>query len=73
MVHSERQSDRIVRHLMSYIENIQKTAGIRVLLVETSGTDDFVRSRSFYKQIGYTRETFIRDYYNTGDDKIIFR
>ena len=58
---------------MSYVEDILKTVEARVLLVETSGTDDFVRTRSFYEQIGYTNEACIRDYYDAGDDKIIFR
>jgi len=52
---------------------ILKKQGVRVLLVETSGTDDFVRTRSFYEQIGYETEARIRDYYDAGDDKIVFR
>ena len=45
----------------------------RTLLVETSGTDKFFRTRSFYEQIGYETEACIRDYYDAGDDKIVFR
>jgi len=72
-VHPDYQSRGIGRKLISYVENILKTVEARVLLVETSGTDDFVRTRSFYEQIGYTNEARIRDYYDAGDDKIIFR
>ena len=72
-VHPERQSEGIGQQLMSYVEDTLKKNGVRVLLVETSGTDDFVRTRSFYENIGYTNEACIRDYYDAGDDKIVFR
>lgn len=72
-VHPERQSEGIGRQLMSYVEDQLKTIGVRVLLVETSGTDEFVRTRSFYENIDYTSEARIRDYYDAGDDKIVFR
>ena len=72
-VHPDRQREGIGRLLMSRVESILKKLGIRVLLVETSGTDKFVRTRSFYEQIGYETEACIRDYYDAGDDKIVFR
>ena len=60
-------------HLMRFIE--QELAGekVRVLLVETSGTPDFKRTRGFYDMLGYEREARIREYYSAGDDKVIFR
>jgi len=72
-VHPDRQSSGIGTQLVLHVETTLKKLGVRVLLVETSGTDDFVRTRSFYEQIGYDREACIRDYYDIGDDKIIFR
>lgn len=72
-VHPDYQSGGIGRQLMSHVEAILKKMGVRVLIVETSGTDDFERTRSFYEQIGYDNEGRIRDYYDAGDDKIIFR
>ena len=44
-----------------------------MLLVETSGGDEFERTRRFYRTIGYEEEARIRDYYDAGDDKIVFR
>jgi len=59
--------------LMRHIEDELRREGARVLLVETSGTPDFERTRGFYDMLGYEREARIRDYYSAGDDKIIFR
>jgi len=72
-VHPDRQGEGIGRLLMSHVETLLRNLGVRVLLVETSGTDDFLKTRSFYEQIGYDNEACIRDYYDAGDDKIIFR
>lgn len=59
--------------LMRHIEDELGGQGARVLLVETSGTPEFARTRGFYDMLGYTREACIRDYYSAGDDKVIFR
>jgi ribosomal protein S18 acetylase RimI-like enzyme len=59
--------------LMRHIEDELRADRARVLLVETSGTPDFGRTRGFYDMLGYDREARIRDYYSAGDDKIIFR
>lgn len=72
-VHPDRQCEGIGSLLMSYVESILKNIGMRVLLVETSGTAEFVRTRSFYEQMGYENEARIRDYCDAGDDKITFR
>ncbi len=72
-VHPDLQSEGIGRSLMSRVESILKKLEGRLLLVETSGTDSFVSTRSFYEKIGYETEARIRDYYDAGDDKIIFR
>ena len=59
--------------IMQYIESELREEGQRVLLVETSGLDDFQRTRGFYDMLGYDREACIRDFYADGDDKIVFR
>jgi ribosomal protein S18 acetylase RimI-like enzyme len=59
--------------MMQHIEHELRVQGARVLLVETSGTPEFERTRGFYDMLGYAREARIRDYYTAGDDKIIFR
>ncbi len=45
----------------------------RILIVETSGTDEFVLTRKFYARNGFEEEARIRNFWADGDDKVIFR
>jgi ribosomal protein S18 acetylase RimI-like enzyme len=47
--------------------------GVRLLLVETSGLPAFEGTRGFYRARGYAEEARIRDFYQAGEDKIVFR
>ncbi|WP_379551391.1 GNAT family N-acetyltransferase [Qipengyuania sp. DGS5-3] len=49
--------------LMRHVETELAQEGVRILLVETSGTSTFERTRGFYDMLGYDREALIRDYY----------
>lgn len=44
----------------------------RVLIVETSSTDQYARTRDFYRGRGCDEEARIRQFYGPGDDKIVF-
>ena len=46
---------------------------VRILIVDTSGTDGFTLTRAFYEKQGYAPEARIRDYWAEGDDKVTFR
>ena len=39
----------------------------------TSGLPSFERTRGFYRLCGYDEEARIRDFYQAGEDKIVFR
>ncbi len=67
------QGKGIGKLLMRNLENVVERHGGRLILVETSGVPDFEDTRSFYRAIGYTEEARIRDFYDLGDDKIVFR
>lgn len=58
--------------MMRYLENRLRTAGARVLIVETMGTPAYARSRAFYRSNGYAEEASIREFYEPGGDKIVF-
>lgn len=44
----------------------------RLLLVETSSHVDFSATRAFYTKHGFINEAKIRNYYDVGEDKLIF-
>ncbi len=58
--------------LLSHVEEELRARNERLLLVETSGLENFELTRSFYRKNGYEEEARIRDYYREGDDKVIF-
>jgi ribosomal protein S18 acetylase RimI-like enzyme len=58
--------------LTKHVEEVARTRGERVLIVETSGVHSFEPTREFYRRQGFTQEARIRDYYADGDDKITF-
>ena len=71
-VHPEKQADGRGTLLMQNVEDALIAAGQRMLLVNTSGTPDYDRTRSFYLRCGYEQVAHIRDYWSAGDDLIVF-
>jgi ribosomal protein S18 acetylase RimI-like enzyme len=72
-IHPNHQRQGRGAALLSHIEEMLAKRGERVLLVETSGLEDFEYVRAFYRKSGYDEEARIRGFYKEGDDKIIFR
>ena len=72
-VHPEQQRTGRGKAMLEHIEKILASRGVRVLLVETAGTDDFDYVRLFYSKNGYTEEARIREFYEAGVDKVVFR
>ncbi len=72
-VHPNYQKQGRGKALMNHVEQMLIERGQRVLLVETSGTEDFDYVRAFYRKSGYQEEARIREFYADGVDKIIFR
>lgn len=58
----------IVRQLEAELRN----RGQRLLIVDTSGREDFAPTRAFYRKNGYQEEARIRGFWAAGDDKIVF-
>ena len=71
-VQKEYQGKGIGAEMMTYVENLLRKKGHRILLVETSGLPEFELTRKFYDQLGYHREAVIREFYSEGEDKLIF-
>ncbi len=58
--------------MMKYIEALLREKSARVLIVETSSSDQFELTRKFYRDLGYDQEGIIRDFWQEGEDKVIF-
>ena len=71
-VRSDIQSRGTGGKMMAFIEDHLAAQGQRLLIVETSGSDDFQATRRFYEKLGYTREATIRDFWKEGEDKVIY-
>lgn len=71
-VDSGRRGSGLGGQLVAAAELAVRQRGGRVLLIETSGQDGFARQRAFYSRLGYTLEARIRDFYDHGDDKVVF-
>ncbi|MFN2367979.1 MAG: GNAT family N-acetyltransferase, partial [Desulfurivibrionaceae bacterium] len=44
-----------------------------VVYVDTSSTAGYARARAFYEKNGYRIAARLRDFYKTGDDRVIYR
>lgn len=59
--------------LVRQLEAVLRGCGQRMLVVDTSGTEDFAATRAFYARQGYAEVARIPDFWAHGDDKVIFR
>lgn len=71
-VRKEAQGKGVGRKIMTHVEQLLQQQGARVLLVETSGLAEFELTREFYDKCQYHREAVIRDFYQEGEDKVVF-
>lgn len=69
-IHGRGAGSRLIEH----VEDVLRGAGeeARVLIVETSSTDDYTSARAFYRARGFDEEARIRDFYGPGDNKVVF-
>jgi GNAT superfamily N-acetyltransferase len=72
-VHPDRHGQGVGSAVQAYVEQLLSERGARLLLVETSGLPAFQRTRNFYALLGYDEEARIREFYQAGEDKVIFR
>ena len=58
--------------LMRHAEQDLRERGQRLLVVRTSGTAQYDRTRAFYRGLGYLEHTRVPDYWTDGDDLVLF-
>lgn len=71
-VEAFRQGKGIGKQMMAYLEEHLAAKGGRILIVDTSGAEDFAPTRKFYHQLGYAEEARIRDFWAAGEDKVTY-
>lgn len=59
--------------LLRHVEDELRGREQRLLLIETSALPAYARARAFYARCGYDEEARVRDYFETGDDMVLFR
>lgn len=59
--------------LMDTVEREVRAAHGRMLVLDTSGSEDYAGTRAFYESMGYERVATIPDFYSEGDDLCIYR
>jgi GNAT superfamily N-acetyltransferase len=60
------------RKIVSFVEEEVKRRGGRLLVIETSSKESYGTTREFYIKIGCTLAAQLPDYYDEGDDKLIY-
>jgi ribosomal protein S18 acetylase RimI-like enzyme len=58
--------------LMRYAEQDLRDRGQRLVVVRTSGTAQYDRTRAFYRGLGYAEHAHVPDYWTDGDDLVFF-
>ncbi|MDR1316023.1 MAG: GNAT family N-acetyltransferase [Spirochaetales bacterium] len=58
--------------LLRFAEDEIIRLGGRLIIIETSSTQRYSRTRDFYEKNGYIIEARIRDFYCPGDDRLIY-
>ena len=69
------QGQGVGGEIMRHVEASLRERGpevARVLVVETSSTDQYARTRAFYPKQGYVEEARIRQFYGPSNDKVVF-
>ncbi|HEY0815830.1 MAG TPA: GNAT family N-acetyltransferase [Pseudonocardia sp.] len=72
-VHREQHRRGRGAALLHHVEDDLRSREQRLLLVETSALPAFDRARAFYRARGYDEEARVRDYFQDGDDMVLFR
>lgn len=72
VVHHDFRRAGIGKSLMVKTEEaIEKQGGERIY-IDTSSRDQYRTTRLFYQSCGYQKEAVLKDFYGSGDDKVIY-
>ncbi|MCB9845426.1 MAG: GNAT family N-acetyltransferase [Phycisphaeraceae bacterium] len=71
-VRSDAQGRGLGNRLMLESERRMRGSGLRRVYVETSGQPRYEPTRGFYERSGYSLEARLRNFYDEGDDKLVY-
>ena len=66
------QGKGVGRDMLLFVEDKVRQERGRLIIVETSSTDDYNTARRFYRKNGFDQVGNIKDYYVPGDDLVIY-
>jgi ribosomal protein S18 acetylase RimI-like enzyme len=61
------------RQLIAEAERRAVSRGAVSMSIDTSGREQYLPTRAFYARMGYRIHEVVRDFYATGDDKVVYR
>ena len=67
-----RQGQGVGKELLDRAEAAIRSAGGRLLVIETSGLAHYEPARRFYAKCGYRSDGRVVDFYADGDDMVVF-
>lgn len=71
-VSSECQGQGLGKRLMHFAEFEMERLGGRLSIIETSSREIYHPTRAFYEGLGYVQNACIPDFYDVGDNKVVF-
>lgn len=72
VVDPQAQRHGVGRRLLEQAEQVTREKDGRIMVIETSGKENYAGTRAFYLSCGYLHEATLRDLYADGDDLCIF-
>jgi D-alanine-D-alanine ligase len=71
-VNKAHQGQSVGKILLERSEQLIRAEGGRQVYIETSNRGQYASTRGFYLRCGYREAAVLKDFYNRGDDKVIY-
>lgn len=72
VTHQNYQGKGIGKQLLIETETTIRQVGGRAIYVETASREQYTSTRHFYEHCHYLKEAQLKDFYDIGDDKVIY-
>ncbi|MFN8211075.1 MAG: GNAT family N-acetyltransferase [Bacteroidales bacterium] len=72
VTHHDFRGKGVGKKLLDKTYEEARKMGCKIIIAETSGREHYAPTRAFYDSAGYTLEATIKDYYDDGDDKLMY-